>query len=103
MKKILSGLSTSSGFYQAIEKSYNFISVNRFKEVSRLRLDALYKQICVDANQHNFDLVRVGSAHDGGYVMMNPKSPEYEEMKQWAGYWSIELKDWQKRPGVIWM
>jgi hypothetical protein len=74
VKKILSGLSTSSGFYQAIEKSYNFISVNRFKEVSRLRLDALYKQICVDANQHNFDLVRVGSAHDGGYVMMNPKS-----------------------------
>lgn len=35
-------------------------------------------------------------------IMMNPKSPEYEDMKQWAGYWSIELKDWQKRPGVIW-
>lgn len=36
-------------------------------------------------------------------IMMNTKSPEYENMKQWAGYWSLELKDWQKRPGVIWM
>lgn len=36
-------------------------------------------------------------------IMMNPKSPEYENMKEWAGYWSLELKDRQKRPGVIWM
>lgn len=75
VKKILAGLSTSSGFYHAIEKSYNFISINRFKEVSHLRLDALYKQVCVDANQLDFNLVRVGSAHDGGYVMMSPRSP----------------------------
>jgi hypothetical protein len=75
VKKILSGLSTSSGFYQAIEKSYNFISTNRFKEVSRLQIEALYKQIRVDSNQLNSHLIRVGSAHDGGYVMMNPKSP----------------------------
>ena len=36
-------------------------------------------------------------------IMINPKSPEYEDMKVWAGYWSLELSDWQKLPGVIWM
>lgn len=36
-------------------------------------------------------------------IMMNPKSPEHEDMKEWAGYWSLELKDWQKRPCVIWI
>ncbi|SHH58483.1 plasmid pRiA4b ORF-3 family protein [Clostridium grantii] len=35
-------------------------------------------------------------------IMMNSKSPEYEEMKVWAGYWNLELNDWQKRPGLIW-
>ena len=33
--------------------------------------------------------------------MTNPKSPEYEEMKKWAGYWTVELYDWQKRSRVI--
>jgi hypothetical protein len=75
VKKILASLSTSSGFYHAIEKFYNFISISRFKEVSHLRLDALYKQVCVDANHLDSNLIRVGSAHDGGYVMMSPRSP----------------------------
>lgn len=36
-------------------------------------------------------------------IMMNPQSPAYENMKQWAGYWSVELMDWEKRPDVIWI
>jgi Plasmid pRiA4b ORF-3-like protein len=34
-------------------------------------------------------------------IMMNPNSLEYREMKEWAGYWTVELSDWKKRPGVI--
>ena len=35
-------------------------------------------------------------------IMMNPKSSEYERIKVWAGYWSLELSDWKKRSCVIW-
>lgn len=34
-------------------------------------------------------------------IMMNPNSPEYKEMREWAGYWTVELSDWKKRPRVI--
>ncbi|QAT40649.1 plasmid pRiA4b ORF-3 family protein [Clostridium sp. JN-9] len=34
-------------------------------------------------------------------IMMNPNSPEYKEMQEWAGYWTVELGDWEKRPRVI--
>lgn len=34
-------------------------------------------------------------------IMMNPNSQEYKEMKEWAGYWTVELSDWEKRPRVV--
>lgn len=34
-------------------------------------------------------------------VMLDPEHPAYEEMKKWSGYWSPELREWQRRPGVI--
>jgi hypothetical protein len=34
-------------------------------------------------------------------IIMNPNSPEYKEMREWAGYWTVELSDWKKRPRVI--
>ncbi|WP_446897853.1 plasmid pRiA4b ORF-3 family protein [Clostridium sp. LBM24168] len=34
-------------------------------------------------------------------IMMNPNSPEYKGMKEWVGYWTVELSDWEKRPRVI--
>lgn len=34
-------------------------------------------------------------------IMMNPNSQEYEEMREWAGYWTVELSDWEKRSRVI--
>ncbi|SHK22273.1 pRiA4b ORF-3-like protein [Geosporobacter subterraneus DSM 17957] len=42
----------------------------------------------------------------GGYVnfreiMLDPRNPEYKEMKEWARFWTPELSDWEKRPRVI--
>ncbi len=34
-------------------------------------------------------------------IMLDPKHPEYEQMKEWSGYWSLELRDWESRPKVI--
>lgn len=42
----------------------------------------------------------------GGYcefreIMLDPNHPEHPRMKEWAGYWSLELREWEKRPRVI--
>ena len=42
----------------------------------------------------------------GGFVsfreiMLNLNHPEYDEMKEWAKYWTIELADWKSSPRVI--
>lgn len=34
-------------------------------------------------------------------IMLNPKHPEHEQMIEWSGYWSLELRDWESRPQVI--
>ena len=34
-------------------------------------------------------------------IMLNPKHPEYKQMKDWAGYWPLELRDWDMKPKVI--
>ena len=31
-------------------------------------------------------------------IMLNHSHPEYEEMKEWAKYWTPELGDWESRP-----
>lgn len=34
-------------------------------------------------------------------IMLDPTHPEYEETKKWAGYWSPELWEWERRPHAI--
>lgn len=34
-------------------------------------------------------------------IMQNPQHQDYEQTKQWAGYWRLELFDWESRPQVI--
>lgn len=42
----------------------------------------------------------------GGYIefhekILDPNHPEHEEMKNWAGYWSPQLREWDARPRII--
>ena len=42
----------------------------------------------------------------GGYmafleIILDPNHPEYSSMKEWAGYWSPQLCEWDQRPRVI--
>jgi hypothetical protein len=46
----------------------------------------------------------VGGIH--GYMdfreaMLDPSHPNHAATKEWAGFWSPELRDWEKRPGVV--
>ena len=34
-------------------------------------------------------------------IMLDPGHPDYEGMKRWSEYWTPELSEWKKRPGVI--
>lgn len=67
-------------------------------------------------DEHNEDspymLVAIGQAPPedvggvGGYIdfreiMLNPNHPDYAETKEWAGYWTPELGEWEARPKVI--
>lgn len=87
----------------------------------------LYTYDMGDNWEHTIQLIRVIEDHDmespylleasgqtppedvggvGGFVnfreiMVNPNHPEFEEMKQWAAYWTTELSDWKKHPRFI--
>jgi len=87
----------------------------------------LYTYDMGDNWEHEIQLVRVIEGYDkespclleasgqtppeyvggvGGFVnfreiIQNPKHPEYEDMKEWAKYWTIELSDWKTRAKVI--
>lgn len=47
------------------------------------------------------DVGGVGGYIDFRKIMQNPQHEDYEETKQWAGYWRLELSDWECRPQVI--
>ena len=77
--------------------------------------------------EHQIQLIRVIDDHDeespylleargqtppedvggvGGFInfreiMMNPSHPEFEETKEWAKYWTIEISDWKRQPRRI--
>jgi hypothetical protein len=74
VKIILSRLSISHSFYLVIEKTYIFVTLNRFKRANRSGLVELCEQISSDNLNGDYQLIRVGSSHDGGYVMMHPRS-----------------------------
>lgn len=87
----------------------------------------LYTYDMGDNWEHEIQLVRVIEDHEkespylleasgqtppedvggvGGFVnfreiMLNPSHPEYEKMKEWAKYWTIDLSDWKSRSRVI--
>ena len=75
LKQILSKLAFSHNFYQALEKTYNFLTYSRFNGVSRSHLEALYDLITTRHVNRDFRLIRVGSSNDGGYLMFKPMSP----------------------------
>lgn len=47
------------------------------------------------------DVGGIGGFNDFREIMLNPSHPEYEEVKEWAQYWTIELSDWNSIPRVI--
>lgn len=47
------------------------------------------------------DVGGIGGFVDFREIMLNPSHPEYEETKEWAGYWSPELREWERRPHVL--
>lgn len=87
----------------------------------------LYTYDMGDSWEHEIELVRVVDEYDkespylleasgqtppedvggvGGYIdfreiMLDPNRQEYAETKEWAGYWSPELREWEARPRVI--
>ena len=87
----------------------------------------LYTYDMGDSWEHQIELIRVIDKHNegspylleaigqappedvggvGGFInfreiMLNPNHPEYVETKEWAGYWSPELREWKARPRII--
>ena len=47
------------------------------------------------------DVGGVSGFIDFRVIMLNPEHPDYTETKEWAGYWSPELREWDTRPKVI--
>jgi len=47
------------------------------------------------------DVGGVGGYCDFRAIMLDPSHPEHALMKAWAGYWSLELQEWESRPRVI--
>jgi len=89
--------------------------------------ELIYTYDMGDHWEHEIELVRAIDDHDaespylleasgqtppedvggvGGFqyfreMMLTPDHPDHREMKEWAGYWSLELSDIDKRPRVI--
>lgn len=47
------------------------------------------------------DVGGVGGFVDFREIMLDQSHPEYEETKEWACYWSPELREWESHPHVI--
>jgi hypothetical protein len=49
------------------------------------------------------DVGGVGGFINFREIMMNPDHEEYEEMKEWSGYWKPELGEWETRPRPLFL
>jgi len=47
------------------------------------------------------DVGGVGGFIDFREIMLDPNHLDYTETKEWAGYWSLELREWDTKPKVI--
>ncbi|NLS44663.1 MAG: plasmid pRiA4b ORF-3 family protein [Firmicutes bacterium] len=47
------------------------------------------------------DVGGVGGYIDFFRILSDPCHPEYKEMKDWAGYWSLDPDDWGRESGII--
>ncbi|MDD5603310.1 MAG: plasmid pRiA4b ORF-3 family protein [Eubacteriales bacterium] len=47
------------------------------------------------------DVGGVGGYIDFRNIMLDPKHEDHEQMKQWSGFWHLELTEWERCPRVI--
>lgn len=100
----------------------------RLQEYLPKHKEILYTYDYGDNWEHRIQLVKVYEEYDGqspfllraegkappedvggapGFIRFleayhDPNHPEHEELKEWAGLWSPELWDWEKKPRIIW-
>lgn len=72
MKFFLSFIAPSKFIFHSIEKIYGYLTAARYNQIQRTDLLSLSDQIKNYKDNGNFNLIRIGSSHDGGYVMMTP-------------------------------
>lgn len=74
VKVFLSKLSSSQIFYRLLEKIYNYATLKRFQHVSRDSFVSLSRLSKPSFKLDELNLIRVGSLHDGGYIMEKPST-----------------------------
>lgn len=47
------------------------------------------------------DVGGVGGFIDFREIMLDPNHPDYDEIKEWAGFWQPDLPKWETKPKVI--
>ena len=78
VKSFLSFIAPSKFVFHAIEKIYVYLTAARYNQIQRIDLLSLHDQIKNYKANGNFNLIRVGSSHDGGYVMVTPLTNKCE-------------------------
>jgi len=78
VKKFLSQAAYSQTFFRIVERAYIFITRVRFQQIDRSELLNLKGLISTSIQPEKLGLIRLGSAHDGGYVMLRPETKDAE-------------------------
>jgi hypothetical protein len=47
------------------------------------------------------DVGGIGGFLEFRKIMLDKDNPDYEAKKEWSRYWTLELREWKSRPGVI--
>lgn len=109
------------------DKNAILIEEHRLSEFLTEHTSMIYTYDFGDHWQHEIELVRVIENHDqespylleaigqtppedvggvGGFInfheiMLNSNDPDHQDMKEWAGFWTMELSEWDSQPRVI--